>query len=49
MLIYATGNEFAVLSEEEGVIKVTAETPYKALETMDAKLGHSYPVFLIND
>ena len=49
MLIYATGNEFAVLSEEEGVIKVTAETPHETLETMDAKRGHFYPVFIIND
>ena len=49
MLIYTTGKEFEALSEEDGVIKVTAQTPYETLETMDAKLGHFYPVFLIND
>ena len=49
VLIYATGNEFAALSEEDGVIVVTADTPHETLETMDAKLGHFFPVFLIND
>ena len=49
VLIYATGKEFAALSEEEGVIPVTAETPYETLETMDAKLGYFFPVFIIND
>ena len=49
VLIYATGKEFAALSEEDGVIPVTPEIPYEMLETMDAKIGHFYPVFIIND
>jgi len=49
VLIYATGKEFEALKEEDGVIHVTPQVPYLTLETMDAKLGAYYPVFLINE
>ena len=38
-----------MLSQEDNVIPVTIDTPHLALETMDAKLGNYYPVFMIND
>ena len=49
VLIYATGQEFEALKEEDGVIHVTPQVPYLALETMDAKIGAFYPAFLINE
>ena len=49
MLIYANGTEYETLAQEDNISPVTSETPYVALETMDAKWGHRYPVYLIND
>ena len=49
MLIYAEGSLYETLALESNITRVTSETPYTALETMDAKFGHRYPVYLIND
>ena len=49
VLIYTQGSEYEALAQEDNVIKVTAQTSYLTLETMNAKIGPRYPVLIIND
>ena len=48
VLIYANDKEYESLKEEPNVKLVTLETSYLTLETMDAKHGPRYPVFMID-
>jgi hypothetical protein len=49
VLIYANGTEYASLSEEDIVTPVTSELDLLRIETMDAKVGPRFPVFMINE
>ena len=49
VLIYANGTEYQALREEPNVIPVTPAVHYLNLETMDAKMGPRYPVYMISE
>jgi hypothetical protein len=49
VLVYANGNEFECLKLEDNIHEVTEKMDHRLFSTMDAKLGHRYPVYLISN
>ena len=49
VLIYANGDRYKVLAEEEGVTKLADVTDLNEIEHMDEKKLERYPRYLIND
>ena len=48
VLVYANDKEHAALTREPGVITVTEDMDHRNIQTMDAKIGPRFPVYLIN-
>ena len=49
VLVYANGQEYEQLKREGNIISISQNDSHLPFETMDAKVGPRYPVFLISE